>query len=129
MYIHLHVKYLLFLSDFSETWIFWTDFLKILKNQISWKSVHLEPSSTWRDGQTDLAKLIVSFRSFGNASKNGTGSWDVMPINIWPLFQTKLLPLLWGQIPLSRVLVLTAALCSEVSVSGHSALRSGSSFP
>jgi uncharacterized protein YozE (UPF0346 family) len=35
MYIGLHVKYLLILSDFNETWIFSTDFLKIFKCQIS----------------------------------------------------------------------------------------------
>ena len=28
MYIGLHVKYLLFLSDFNETWIFSADFQK-----------------------------------------------------------------------------------------------------
>ena len=35
LYIGLHVKYPLFLSEFIETCIFWTDFRKILKYQIS----------------------------------------------------------------------------------------------
>jgi len=40
----LHVKYPLLLSDFNETWIFASDFRKILKCHISWKSVPWEPS-------------------------------------------------------------------------------------
>jgi len=28
MYIGLHVKYALFLSDFNDTWTFWTDFFR-----------------------------------------------------------------------------------------------------
>jgi len=34
MYIHFHVKYTLFLSDFKETPIFSTNFRKILQHQI-----------------------------------------------------------------------------------------------
>ena len=70
MYIGLHVKYPLFLSDFNEEWIFSTDFRKKkLKYKISWKSVLWEPScSMWKDGQTDMTKLIVALRN--NAPKN-----------------------------------------------------------
>jgi hypothetical protein len=34
MYVGLHVKYLLYLSDFNETWIFSIDFCNILKHQM-----------------------------------------------------------------------------------------------
>ena len=62
--IDLHVKYLLFLSDFNETWIFPTDFRKILKYQISWKSVQWEPSCSMRkDRRTDM-KLNSRFSQF-----------------------------------------------------------------
>jgi hypothetical protein len=67
-YRGLHVKYPLFLSDFNETWIFSTDFLKILKYHISWKSVQRESSCTmWTDGQSDITKLLVAFHNFANA--------------------------------------------------------------
>ena len=35
MYVHLHVKYSLVLSDFNATWVFWTDFQKKKKTQLS----------------------------------------------------------------------------------------------
>ena len=44
MYISLHVKYPLFFSDCSETWIFATDFPEILRYRISWKSAQWKPS-------------------------------------------------------------------------------------
>ena len=63
--ICLHVQYPLFLSDFNETWIFSTDFLKILKNQISRKSMQWKPRWSKRTGgQTDMKKLLVAFRNF-----------------------------------------------------------------
>ena len=58
----------LFLSDFNETWIFSTDFRKILKYQISWLSVQWETSCSVRtDRLTDTKKLTVAFRNFANA--------------------------------------------------------------
>jgi len=68
MNIGLHEKYPLFSSDFNETWIISKDFRKILRYQISLKSVQWEQSCTMRkDGQTDTTKLIAAFRNFANA--------------------------------------------------------------
>jgi len=53
MYIGLHVKYPLFLFEFNEILIFWTDFRKLLRFHISWKSVRWEPSSIRTDTQTN----------------------------------------------------------------------------
>ena len=62
MYIGLHVKYLLFLSDFNETLVFSADIRKTLKYHIPWKSVRWEPScSTRTDRQTDKMKLVSRF--------------------------------------------------------------------
>ena len=69
----LHVKYPLFLSDFNETWIFWTDFWKILRCQIYLKSDQLEPSCSMRaEKRTDMTNLMVVFRYFAKAPKNRT---------------------------------------------------------
>ena len=66
-YMGLHVKYRLLFSDFNET-----DFRKILEYQILWKFIQLEPSCPWgqADRQTDLTKLVVTFLSFANTSRN-----------------------------------------------------------
>ena len=60
MFVGLHVKYRLFLSDFNETWIFSTDFRKILGYKILWKSVQWNPSWLHAVGRTDVMKLIVA---------------------------------------------------------------------
>ena len=65
-----HVKYELFLSDFDETWIFSTHFRKILKWQVSWKSVYWDPNCSMRTGgQMDNTKLVVAFCNSANAPK------------------------------------------------------------
>jgi hypothetical protein len=74
-----NIKYQLFLSDFNQTWIFLTDFQKILKYQISRKFNHWEWScSMWTYGKTDMTKLKVAFRSFFN----------VLKIVTWLLYNT-----------------------------------------
>ena len=72
MYIGIHVKYPLFLSDFNEAWIFSTDFRKTLKYRILWKFVQWEPSCSMRtEGrQTDMKKEQSLFSNFANSPKN-----------------------------------------------------------
>jgi len=50
-----HVKYQLFLSYFNQICTFRTDFKKILRYQISWKSVQWEPSCSVRTDRHDEA--------------------------------------------------------------------------
>jgi hypothetical protein len=76
MYTGLRVKYPLFLSHFNQTRVLSTDFRnKNLKYQISWKSVHWEPSAsiqldTRTGGMSDMMTRIFSFRNFEKARKN-----------------------------------------------------------
>jgi len=70
MYIGLYVKYPLFFSVFNESWIFWADFRKTLKYQISLTSVPQERScsmreggSTDRRGTTKLKSLFAILRT------------------------------------------------------------------
>jgi hypothetical protein len=75
----LHVKYLLFLSDFKDTWIFSSDFfykssnIRFHGNPSSWsRLVPCEQTDRQTDEQTDMTKLVVTFRIFANAPKNCT---------------------------------------------------------
>jgi len=65
MYIYLHVKYFLFLSDFNET-------RQIFEKSSNIK-FHENLSSESRVVpcvRTDMAKLTVAFRNMANAPKN-----------------------------------------------------------
>ena len=72
MYVCHHVKYPLVLSDVKETWIFSMEFRKILKNQISWKSIQWELSFSIRTENGEMAdtKLIVALGNFANVPEN-----------------------------------------------------------
>jgi len=72
MYIGLHVKHQIYFFEFNETWIFWTDFWKIPKYQMSWKSIQWEPSCSIRkDGQMNMSNLIVIFAILWTCLKTG----------------------------------------------------------
>ena len=78
MFISLKVKYLLLLSDFNETLIFSLEFRKILKYQISLKSLQRGPiystqTDRQTDGRTGMTKLTVAFRNFAMKDLNGLG--------------------------------------------------------
>ena len=72
MYIDLHVTYLLLLSDFNETRIFFTNFRKtlIVFHEIHPLGAELYHADRQTDGRADMTKLIFAFRSFANAPKN-----------------------------------------------------------
>jgi hypothetical protein len=75
MYIRLQVSYPLFLPHFNENRIFSPDFRKILKYQISWKSVQYEQSCSMRAG-----RLILAFRNFTSTPKNVSALSDIAKI-------------------------------------------------
>jgi hypothetical protein len=56
----LHLKYLLFLSDFNETWIFSTDFRKSTPD-IKCHEYRPMGAEFHADGQTDMTKLNSRF--------------------------------------------------------------------
>ena len=69
MYTGIHIKYSLFLSDFSKAYIFSRDFEKLshMKFHENSSSGSLVVSCGRTDGQTDMTKLTVAFRNSANA--------------------------------------------------------------
>jgi hypothetical protein len=69
MYIGLHIKYLLSLSDSNETLIFLIDIRMSLK-YIQFHENLSSGSQVVPRGRTDMTKLIVAFCDVVNTSKN-----------------------------------------------------------
>ena len=66
MHIGLHVKYPLFLSDFTESIIF-ERFSNIKFHGKPYRGSELLHADGRTDVETDMSKLIVAFRNFANA--------------------------------------------------------------
>jgi len=88
MYIGLHVQYPLFLSDFSEKWIFSTDFRKILKYQILWKSVRLGTSSMWTGGRADRQTDMTKLRTLKKPIFYPSSTLDLNPHPNWHCYSS-----------------------------------------
>jgi hypothetical protein len=71
MYIGLHVKYLLVLSDSNETCIFFVGFSKKwLNTKFHLKTRPLAAKWFHANRRTDVTKLIAAFHNFAIAPKN-----------------------------------------------------------
>jgi hypothetical protein len=66
MYIGLHAKYPLFLSDVHETRIFLEEFSKNTQISNFMKILPVEAELFHADGQTGMARLIVAIRNCVN---------------------------------------------------------------
>ena len=78
LYMGIHVKYPLFLSDFNGSLASSTDFWeKRHKYQFLWKSVQWESSCSIRtDRQTHMTRLTVAFLNFTKAPKSSNFKVD-----------------------------------------------------
>jgi len=67
MCVGFHVKYPLFLLDFSETGTFFNGFSKNIQIRNFMKIRPVETELFEADGRTDMTKPVVAFRNFANA--------------------------------------------------------------
>jgi hypothetical protein len=107
MSVGLKVKYQLLLSDFNENRIFSTDFWKMFKYEISWKSVQgsrVVPCGQ-TDGWTDMTKTIVAFRNFANAPKirDPDSHVPVIQRKLEPSSNLVMLTVCWKLTPIFKV--------------------------
>jgi len=82
------VKCALFLFDLNQILNLFKYYRKILKYEISRKSVQWESSSMGTDGQTDMTKLTVTFRSFANSPKKCQSEDLTLICPLWVLGET-----------------------------------------
>ena len=69
------------MSDFNETWIFSTDFRKILKYKISGKSAHWDPSCFMRtDGLMDITYLLTPYSTVLREKLTGSAASQEVPL-------------------------------------------------
>ena len=66
MYIRIHVRYLLFMSDFNKNLIFSTGFENI---QISNSMSISVQKNRDREGQTDMTELIIAYSNSAKSPK------------------------------------------------------------
>jgi hypothetical protein len=81
-YLGLHVKCPIVVSDFNQLWSFSTHFRKSHQYQISQKYIHWGPCCYVHTYiQTDMTRLVGSFRDYANAPRNLSGlsflSWHM----------------------------------------------------
>ena len=134
MWKRLHVKYPLLLSDFIETWIFSTDFRKMLNYQVSSKSVHWEPScfmrterrTDWHDeanSRVEQVRELSASRSRCTLGSHCSRSWPVPPCKCMSLLAVIRLStsLLWIteviEVPQPFAMLYTCWLCHFASFS------------